>query len=994
MYFFIFISGSIDINKGNCSPSFIGLVKFNNFIIQLFFMKQNIVLLLFFLCNLFELVAQNTLKGIVVDGYSEKPLEGVKVKIKQNAIVTTTDKNGVFTLHSIPNGQYLIALSYLGYENQTYPVHLMSATVDLGTIYLFVDLIQEQDSGTIILEDDELNTDENSADYISGVLQASKDIYLRTAAFEFSPSFFRVRGLDSENNKVLINGVEMNKLYNGRPQWSNWGGLNDVLRNQELSIGLAPSNYTFGGVLGATNFNTKASLQRPVTTISYASSNRSYSNRIMATHSSGFLKNDWAYTVAASRRFGSKGFVNGTLYDANSFFISIEKKINEAHQLNFTGIIAYNRRGKNAPQTQEVANLKGITYNSYWGFQNSNQRNAREKKVFEPLFIINYDWFLNESTLINTNVSYQFGSIGNSRIAYNGAKISDTVTDDLGNPYIVSLGASNPDPTYYQKLPSYAIRQGYTNVYDIQQQFINNGQLNWHSLYKANTKPFNNGYASYVVYEDRNDDQQFSVNAILDKVVNDFVTINAKVQFTRLKSQNFATILDLLGGARYLDITPYANSFRAKQNNLLNPLYTAGVGDKFKYNFNLHTAVIDGFLQGQFNYKKIDFHFSGMFANSSHQRIGLFQNGGFPDNSLGKSEKVSFLNYGIKAGFTYKLSGRHVFKLNAGYLTKAPNLRDTFTNARENNNMVTKKVGRELINDLRSEKILSGDFSYIFRSPRVQAKATGYYAKIKDASEISFFYADGIGGNTMDNTAFVQEILKGVHQLHFGVELGIEAQVTATIKLKAAGNIGQYTYANNPEVYLTTAARSKAPSDRNTQMMDSAIFDSNGRTDDFIAHLKNYKIAAGPQVAYSIGFEYRNPKYWFVGATANFFDKIYVDTAPLTRTSNFLNDAGLIFNDYNPAVARELLQQERYNKYMVVNMIGGKSWKISHHYISVFVSIGNLLNTEFKSGGFEQGRNANYRQLKEDKSLEVPVFGNKYWFGRGTNYFLNLKYSF
>ena len=79
-------------------------------------------------------------------------------------------------------------------------------------------------------------------------LSASQDIYQRTAAFEFSSSFFRVRGLDSDNGSVLINGIEMNKLYNGRPQWSNWGGLNDVMRNQELTSGLTPSAYNFGGI--------------------------------------------------------------------------------------------------------------------------------------------------------------------------------------------------------------------------------------------------------------------------------------------------------------------------------------------------------------------------------------------------------------------------------------------------------------------------------------------------------------------------------------------------------------------------------------------------------------------------------------------------------------------------------------------------------------------------------------------------------------------------
>jgi hypothetical protein len=36
----------------------------------------------------------------------------------------------------------------------------------------------------------------------------------------------------------MINGVSMNKSYDGRPQ-GKWGGLNDATRNQEFTIGTA-----------------------------------------------------------------------------------------------------------------------------------------------------------------------------------------------------------------------------------------------------------------------------------------------------------------------------------------------------------------------------------------------------------------------------------------------------------------------------------------------------------------------------------------------------------------------------------------------------------------------------------------------------------------------------------------------------------------------------------------------------------------------------------
>ena len=935
-------------------------------------MKNFITTLLLFFGIIFGTVAQNVIKGVVVDSEKNTQLKGVAINVKKNTANTFTNDNGVFILQNLTNGSYVLEISFKGYETQNFPVELSGTTVDLGNILLYEDLSEEEDLSTVTLTDDELNDDTSAADNISGLLQASRDVYLRTAAFEFSSSFFRIRGLDSENGKVLINGIEMNKLYNGRPQWSNWGGLNDVLRNQEFSNGLRASDYTFGGILGSTNINVRPSEQRTGTRISYASSNRSYTHRAMATHSTGLSEDGWAFTLAASRREGREGFVDGTMYNATSFFGSVEKKFNDKHSLSFTSITALNRRGKSAPQTQEVFDLRGIQYNSYWGTQDGKIRNSRIKEVSEPILMLNHYWDINETTSLNTNASYQTGNIGNSRIDNNGTKVDGDAVDGEGNPYIINLGASNPDPTYYQKLPSYGLRQGYSNIYEIQQNFVNDGQLNWNSLYNANANSNNNGNSSYVLYEDRNDDTQFTVNTILNKDISDNFKLNARVQYTQLTSKNFAEIIDLLGGTGYLDADSFADTFDEKQNNLLNPLYIAGVGDVFKYNFNLYSNVVDGFLQGQFKFNKVDFYLATSISNTSHQRDGLFQNGGFVDNSYGKSEELNFTNYGAKGGMTYKISGRHIVDINAGYLTKAPNLRNSFSNSRENNNTVE---------NLTSEKVISADASYIFRGPFLQAKLTGYYTKIQDATEISFFFADGIGG---DNTAFVQEILSGIDKKHFGAEFGVEAQVTPTIKLKAAGNFGQYTYDNNPNLYLTT--------ENNTRSQDAGFID--GRKDFGASNLKNYKLAAGPQTAYSVGFEYRDPDYWFVSATANFFDNVYVDIAPLTRTSNFADDGGIPFNDYDEDIARQLLQQERFDNYMVVNMIGGKSWKIGNQYISLFASIGNIFDTKYKSGGFEQGRNANYRQLKEDKSLDIPVFGNKYWFGRGTTYFLSLNYRF
>ena len=897
--------------------------------------------------------SQNTVKGIVVDNNSKNPLKNVLIRVKNTIVTTNTTINGVFTIRDLANGNYILEFIFNGFESQSFPITLSESTVDLGTISLFEDITEDQDLSIITITDDQLSTDASAADNISGLLQASKDIFLRTAAFEFSSSFFRIKGLDSGNGKVLINGIEMNKIYDGRAQWSNWGGLNDVLRNQEFSNGLAPSSFTFGGILGSTNMNTRASQQRPGTRISYSSSNRSYEHRLMATHTTGISKNGWVMTFSGSRRAGNEGFNEGTSYNSYSLFASIEKKINENHSVNFTGIFTPNRRGKSSPNTQEVFDLKGIEYNEYWGHLNGKKRNSRIKEVVEPILMLSHYWEVSKKTRFQTNVSYQFGKIGNSRLDFNGG--------------------SNPSPSYYQILPSYFLRnKDLAGAYTSQENFVNNGQLDWTRIFDANTTNGSVGLNNaYVLYEDRNNDKQVTVNTIYNTNLNNNISINGKLEYKRLHSQNFAEVIDLLGGIGYLDVNNFADTARQMQNDIANPDRVVGVGDKFRYNFNLNSAFVNAFVQAQFKYNKVDFFVAVNISKITNQREGLYQNGRFENTSLGLSKKLSFTNYGIKVGGTYKINGRNLIDANVGYLTQAPTLRNSFSNSRENNNTV---------DNLDSENLISLDASYIRRSPIITSRLTGYYTSIKEATEISFYFADGVGG---DNTAFVQEILSGIEKNQVGLELGLEVQVTATIKLKGAAAVGSYTYANNPDLYLTS------------DVTNDGIFDENGSSGKYTSNLKNYKIAAGPHQAYSVGFEYRDPNYWWVGATTNFFSNTFVDIAPLTRSSNFYTDAdGLTFPDYDIDVARELLRQEKFNNYKVVNLVGGKSWKVRGNYISVFATVNNLLNTEYKSGGFEQGRNANYNELRKDKALDKPVFGNKYWYGRGTTYFLNASISF
>lgn len=938
---------------------------------SLFRQKGRILLMLFF-CWASVLYGQEIqVRGLVVDGQTGKPLSGVEATLEGSSWKAESSQEGKFILQGkLPLGEQVLLVTKPGYLPQRFPIVLHAeAALDLEVIILQPDLLEQQQSTAIIsLTEEELDEEGGSYDNVSGLLQATKDVFLNTAAFDFGATFFRPRGLNRENGVLLINGVEMNKLYDGRPQWSNWGGLNDVQRNQVFSMGLAPSAVSFGDLAGTTNIIMRASEYSKGGKFSYAISNRSYTGRAMGTYSSGLNRKGWAYAVSLSRRFAEESFREGTVYDANSFFVSVEKRLGKSHSFNVAGFYTPNRRGKTSANTQEVYDLKGIGYNSFWGLQNGEIRNSRMKHIEEPVLMLNHYWKLGRRSSLNTNLAYQFGQVGNSRLDYGGSRLwegADGQEAFLG-------GGSNPDPAYYQKLPSYFLREegnlNYQAAYLAQEEFLSDGQIDWPALYAANlTATAAGGNSLYVLYNDRNDDTQYTANTILRSEINRHLVLNGKVGFRYLQSENFAEVSDLLGGNGFLDVDSFSEGTEA-QNNLLTPNRVVGVGEKFKYHFWLAAMVLDGFLQTQFSFKWVDFYLSGMISQSAYQRTGYFQNGNFPEDSYGKSVPLDFLGYGGKAGFTFKMSGRHLLVLNAGYFTKPPNLRNSFSNSRQNNQVVA---------DLKSETTQALDFSYIFRSPLVKARLTGYFSEVLDVTEISFYYADGLSGLGRNaSTAFVQEVLSNIQKRHLGGELGVEAQVTETLKLKAAAAVGEFTYKNNPILYLT--------SDDFTGIMDYGK-----------ALLKNYRLAGGPQRAYQVGFEYRDPRYWFFTASANYFSHAYLDVAPITRTQNFFTDVdGLPLNNYDLEIARTLLKQEQFEDYLLVNLVGGKSWKIKQYYIGVFASINNILNQKHKTGGYEQARNANYRTLKEDREREKPVFGPKYWYGYGTTYYTHLYVRF
>lgn len=812
-----------------------------------------------------------------------------------------------------------------------------------------IDRQKENELPTITLSSEDLESGEQSTD-ISGLLQSSKDAFTSAAGYTFGPARFRIRGYRSEYTSILINAVPVNDMESGAAYWSTWGGLNDATRNSEIQTGISVSDNSFGRIGGVTNIVTRASEYRKQTKFTYSAGNRSYTNRLMFIHSTGMMDNGWAFSISGSRRWAQEGYVDGTFYDAWSYFVAAEKKINSAHSIAFTAFGAPRINARSGVSTQEAYDLSGSNYyNPYWGYQSGEKRNSRVNNYHKPMAILNHYWDINTKSKLNSSLSYSFGKGGSTALNW--------------------FSGADPRPDYYRNLPSYYAFDPvqYDNYLDLWQNNSDYNQINWDRFYTSNA---NSRYifedvdgivgnnitalrSNYILEERRNDHSQVNLNSNYKNDINENIKINAGLNVNLYQGFHFKVVNDLLGGDYWLDIDKYAERDFAyvdptiSQSDLNNPNRLVEVGDKFGYDYNSNIHKYEVFTQAVFSYAKFDF-FAGIdLSQTSFWRTGNMQTGLFPDNSYGDGEKHNFFNYEAKGGLTYKINGRNFVSVNSTYLTQAPYFRNAYLSPRTRDGVVE---------DLESESIFSGDISYILKSPMVKARVSAYYTEFKDQIYVRGVFFDQL--NTYGNY-----IMQGMDKLHYGVEAGLEVNVSPTMVATFAGAKGLYIYNSRPEVTIVQ--------DNNQEIL----------LENEVAYIKNYRLANGPQTVATVGLKYNAPKYWYVGVNANYFDDMYIDINPYRRTEVALE--GLVVSDPQWS---QMIDQEKLPWAYTIDFFGGKSWKIKEYYIALNLNMSNVLNNKnFITGGFEQ--------LRVDIS-NPDKFPNKYFYLYGATYFVNLNFRF
>jgi hypothetical protein len=804
---------------------------------------------------------------------------------------------------------------------------------------------------------DENDGQDGSAQNISSQLGAGRDPFLNAATFKFGAVRFRIRGYDADLFNTFINGSPMENLDNGFTPYGQWGGLNDVLRNRESTSGLKSTTFGYGDLGGLTNFDTRASHQRKQTSINYASSNRNYTNRIMLTHSTGLNDKGWAFSFSGSRRWADEGFTDGTYYNGWSFFVGVDKRFNDRHLLSFVAFGTPTENGRQGASTQEMLDIAGTNYyNPYWGYQNGKKRNASIAKSFQPVGVLTHDWKISDKTSLVTAASITYG------------KRSTTGLD--------WYNAADPRPDYYRYLPSYQLDPVYANqLREVMANDINKRQINWDGLYTTNYNSFDvvhnaggilgndvSGKRSHYIIEDRIiNTTKYNFNSTLNSSVTENISFTAGITYQSQNNHYYKEVDDLLGGDFYVDVNQFAerdfptNPY-AGQNDMNNPTRVVKEGDKFGYNYDLNIKKGSVWLQGVFKFRKVDVFVATEHTYTSFFRYGNVKTGLFPDNSYGKSATYNFYNSSIKGGLTYKIDGRNYIFANGSYGSRAPFFENAFLAPR------TRDYVQE---NLKSEEMLSVEGGYVMNAPKLKIRATGYYTQFKNQLNVLTFYND-------DFKNFVNYALSNIGKVHAGLELGVEAKLYKGLSINAAAAIGQYTY-NTRQSATVTADNSITVLEKNT-----------------VVYTKDFYVPT-PQQAYTIGLDYRSPKFWFINVNFNYFDKMYLDFNPIRRTESAVSGV-----PEGSDLMHRIIDQTQLKSQYTLDAFAGYSWLMNRrfpslkkrHFLVFNVGVNNILNnTNIVSGGFEQLR-FDFAQKNIDK------FGNRNFYAYGINYFASVGLRF
>ncbi|MDU1904233.1 MAG: TonB-dependent receptor plug domain-containing protein [Dysgonomonas sp.] len=799
--------------------------------------------------------AQNEIKGVIVDKDTKEPLIGVSVFSETAKVGTSTDLDGSFTLKT-SSSVGKVKITYIGYKDL-----VLDAKADMGTIGMETDAVGLKDvvvTSSIairrktpvalsVIEPQELEAKMSNQEFPE-ILKSTPGVYATKQGGGYGDSRINLRGFESANIAVMVNGVPVNDMEWGGVYWSNWSGLTDVTRSMQVQRGLGAAKVSAPSVGGTINIVTKSTDATKGGSASYSLGNDGY-NKVAFNVSTGLMDNGWAVSFLGSKTWGD-GYIMGTEFEAYAWFLNVSKRINDNHQLSLTAFGSpqwHNQRynGDYLKITRWQQLKDGYKFNPTYGFDAQGQRvNPNRNRYHKPQISLNHSWTINEKSSLSS-VAYVSIGDGAGRAwrgsTYSGLYGTNSSTGELNMEYRDS-------------------RTGYVNYGKLQEENAM-GEINKETG-NYDREP---GSSKAVITESRNNHFWAGLLSTYTTKLTDEIDFYGGIDLRYYAGLHDGKIIDLMGGNFVID--PARDNI--KEENM------PGITDEYRdeklkvgdiiYRDNTGYVLQEGvFSQAEYNKDALSVFLSGSLSNHTYWKKDRF----YYSKQYEKSPTKSFLAYTVKGGANYNLDEQHNVFFNTGYISRAPFMSGGYFASIHTSNA----VNRNAVN----EKLFSGEVGYGFKSSFLTANLNLYYTKWMDKTMVKTF------GTERD--AFVN--MKGVDAVHKGIELEFVTKPFHNLELKGMISIGDWKWDSNAQGYIYNN-QGQPTNDGNKVVTEAEHLPVS-------IDLKGVKVGNSAQTTFSLAASYRVFDNLFVGADYTHYSNNYADY------SLEIPNAGQTYKYYTP----------------------------------------------------------------------------------------------
>ncbi|MDE7135026.1 MAG: TonB-dependent receptor, partial [Muribaculaceae bacterium] len=688
--------------------------------------------------------ADFTCRGTIVDEQGD-PLIGATVTAPGTKAATATDVDGHFSLR-VPDNTKELRIDYIGYKSRTVTaepkmgdVKLDIETKLLKDVVVTQSIARTRKTPVAVSTVDALSIETKlSNQELPEVLKTTPGVWATKDGGGYGDAKINVRGFKSENVGVLVNGIPVNDMEWGGIYWSNWGGLSDILSSMQTQRGLGASIISVPSVGGTINMTTRGLDAKKGGNVFYGMGNDGM-NHIGFSVSTGLMNNGWAVSILGSRKWGD-GYIQGTSFNAYTYFINVSKRINDSHQLSLTAFGSPQTHFKRSSQDgltiegwQDVKSYMDgesmYRYNPTFGYDKDGQVRSSNKNIYhKPQISLNWIWQINHKSSLSTSAYVSLASgggySGQGRGTYKGQSIS----------YSSWYGASNGvlNTTFRRADGTF----DYAAIQEMNEQSTTGS-----NMVMSMSNNSHNWYGLVSTYKGDFLDDKLSITGGLD------------MRYYIGKHNN--EIIDLYNGDYYIDdstrkgVKPANNAAAADPNWVYQKL---GVGDVVYRDFDGHTLQEGLFAQAE--YTALDNKLTAVLAASMNYTTYWRVDHLYYDKEHAKSAKSNHFAGSVKGGVNYNIDRHNNVYFNGGYFTRAPYfsggvfLQSATSNA-INPNPLNEKVG-------------SIEVGYEYHSPMFTGTFNAYYTKWMDKTTTR--------SSDMSNGDKYYLNMGGVDARHMGIE--------------------------------------------------------------------------------------------------------------------------------------------------------------------------------------------------------------------------------